>query len=128
MSDGDGGKNLFSFLDDLNSGTSEVEQWVDAGSVEQLSAIGLRRMRIGGNPVGVLRMADGTFVARELTCKHHGADLSAGEWRGTVVVCPRHGWEYDLATGQCISNPSLPLRAYATKVEGGHLWVSLKRS
>ncbi len=120
------GSDLFSFLDDLNGGSEEESRWIDAGTLDQVVAAGLRCLRIGGCPVGVLRRADGTFIARELTCKHHGADLSGGERSGNVVSCPRHGWEYDLDSGECVSHPSLPLRAYATKIEGGRLWVSSK--
>ncbi len=119
------GDDLFSFLDDLNAESSPEIEWVDAGTIDQVVAAGLRCLRVGGTPVGVLKRADGTFVAREMTCKHHGADLSAGERKGSVVVCRRHGWEYDLESGKCVSHPSLPLRAYATKVEGGRLWFQL---
>lgn len=120
----DGGDSMQSFLDDLQTVDDQAVEWVDAGTTEQVAAAGLRCLRIQGRPVGVVQAPDGNFVARELTCKHHGADLSAGPRQGTVVTCPRHGWEYDLVSGQCITDPSLPLRAYATKIEEGHLWVS----
>jgi nitrite reductase/ring-hydroxylating ferredoxin subunit len=126
MADEKQGGELFSFLDDLNASSRDEVVWIDAGTLDQVVASGLRCLRIGGNPVGVLKRADGTFIAREMTCKHHGADLSAGERNGKVVTCPRHGWEYDLDSGKCVSHPSLPLRAYATKVEDGRLFVSSK--
>jgi nitrite reductase/ring-hydroxylating ferredoxin subunit len=33
-----------------------------------------------------------------------------------VVACPWHGWEYDLATGQCLWNPRYRVRVYPVEV------------
>ena len=70
------------------------------------------------------RRADGEISALELACRHQGADLSAGQREGRIVVtCPRHAWRYDLATGACLTEPGLPLRALAVKSEAGKLYV-----
>ncbi len=76
-----------------------------------------------GRPVGLRCGADGAITAVELACRHQGGDLSVGQREGTLVTCPRHGWRYDLATGACLTEPALPLRALAVKSEGGRLYV-----
>lgn len=76
-----------------------------------------------GRPVGIRRTADGVLTALELACRHQGGDLSVGQQEGTIVTCPRHGWRYDLATGACFTEPTLPLRALAVRSEGGRLFV-----
>lgn len=75
--------------------------------------------------VGVFKNEDGTFFAIEMTCKHHGADLTEGTMDGNTVTCPRHGWQYDLNTGQCLLNDSPPLRRHALRIEGDDILVSL---
>jgi nitrite reductase/ring-hydroxylating ferredoxin subunit len=33
-------------------------------------------------------------------CSHLGGDLSSGSIRGCVLVCPSHGWRFDLRAGR----------------------------
>jgi len=92
--------------------------------VTDFDRIRYRTFPVLGRVVGVYRCDDGTFLAREARCKHQGADLGAGRLAGSRVTCPRHGWEYDLATGECTNMGSLPLRPHAFEVRDGWLWVS----
>ncbi len=83
-------------------------------------------VRIMGKPVAVFRKDDApTFFAREMGCKHQGADLSAMPIRNNIVVCDRHGWKYDVSSGLCLSHDAPPLRAHETAVENGAVFVAL---
>ena len=82
-------------------------------------------VRVVGRHVRVYMDAEGTLRAMENGCRHQGADLSGGRREGSVVVCPRHGWRYDLATGACVGGDGRPLRAYHCRVEGENVLVSL---
>ncbi len=109
------------------AGTPPEPGLVKGCTVEELRRKGLIRLRLIGKPVGILALPDGRVVARELSCKHQGADLSAGDRRGTVVTCPRHGWEYDLATGECVMpQGGASLREHPTVVSDGFVWVALQ--
>src|SRR5262249_4564937 len=51
-------------------------------------------------------------------------------WRGqrfdeseAHFVCPWHGYEYDMKTGECVGNRSLRLKSYATLKRGEDLYV-----
>ncbi len=97
-------------------------------TLKDLRAKGLIRLRLIGKPVGIIELPDGRVVARELSCKHQGADLSTGDRDGSMVTCPRHGWEYDLATGDCVVPAGgASLREHATVIaEDGMIWVGLQ--
>jgi nitrite reductase/ring-hydroxylating ferredoxin subunit len=41
----------------------------------------------------------------------------------THFVCPWHGYEYDLKTGECIGNRKLKLRKYEIVARGGDIYV-----
>ena len=82
-------------------------------------------VRIMGKPVGVFKADDDSFFAREMGCKHQGADLSTMPVKNGVITCARHGWQYELASGRCISHDSPPLRAHEVAVEGDFVFVSL---
>jgi nitrite reductase/ring-hydroxylating ferredoxin subunit len=83
-----------------------------------------------GREVGVFRV-DGQVVAYENSCAHQGGPVCTGDILGrylqvlapdkTVLreefsttelhlVCPWHGWEYRLDTGECAVNPRYRLR------------------
>ena len=76
--------------------------------------------------VGIFRGEDGGLFATELVCKHQNWDLSSARIEGTVCTCPRHGWQYDLRTGQCLNHDSAPLRRYELKCEGEDVYITLR--
>jgi nitrite reductase/ring-hydroxylating ferredoxin subunit len=41
----------------------------------------------------------------------------------THFVCPWHGYEYDLRTGECVADRSLKLKKYAVVVKGDEIYV-----
>jgi nitrite reductase/ring-hydroxylating ferredoxin subunit len=78
-----------------------------------------------GKKVGIFIDEDENVSAIEMTCKHQGADLSKGRFKGSQVTCPRHGWIYDLDSGECINHDSPKLRQHAVEVDGDDIRVFL---
>ena len=68
---------------------------------------------------------DGEFYATDNTCVHRGGPLGEGLLEGTTVVCPWHGWEFDVSSGACLTNPKAKIKVYPTRVEGDDLLVDL---
>ncbi|MDP3723167.1 MAG: Rieske (2Fe-2S) protein [Candidatus Omnitrophota bacterium] len=68
---------------------------------------------------------EGTFYAIENECKHRGGPLGEGSLEGGVVTCPWHGWEYEVASGACRTNPSVAVQAFEVKVEGDDVLIRL---
>jgi len=61
----------------------------------------------------------GTIYAAVDVCPHKGAPLSAGSFEDGVVVCPLHGWEFDVRTGACVSMPDWPgLARCGVRIDG----------
>jgi nitrite reductase (NADH) small subunit len=67
----------------------------------------------------------GKFFAIDNGCKHRGGPLGEGEIDGTTVTCPWHGWEYDFASGACLSYASLKVGCYRVKIEGDYVLVEV---
>jgi len=102
------------------------ERFAKVGRLADLDGAPFLAATLLGKRVAAFRTG-GALVALEMSCKHQGADLTAGAFDGTIVTCPRHGWRYDLATGACLSPPNgPPLRRHAVRVEGEHILVSLR--
>ena len=88
----------------------------------------LRAFRVTGVtwPVIVTRV-DGALIATPGVCPHEDVALWEGELVGTRIVCPGHGWGFDVHTGECSARPGLlELRRYKiTVVNDDEIWVDL---
>ena len=44
---------------------------------------------------------------------------------GSQVICPLHGFAFEIEDGRCVDDPGCDVRVHATRVEGGRLQVRL---
>lgn len=101
--------------------------------LEQLREGRGREVRLGPDLTCVLFRVGRRVYAVGSECLHTGAPLADGFVREGCVVCPWHGWMYDLATGRRHSTlfgdlaggiPSYPVRVDAD----GQVWVETARA
>jgi nitrite reductase (NADH) small subunit len=43
----------------------------------------------------------------------------------SLVRCPWHKWDFDIATGRCVVDARLRVRRYTARIDGEELVVSL---
>jgi nitrite reductase/ring-hydroxylating ferredoxin subunit len=72
---------------------------------------------VNGKTLAVFNV-DGTFHAINNICIHRGGPLGEGDLEGSVVTCPWHGWQYNVTTGACVTNPAAKVERYEMQVEG----------
>lgn len=101
---------------------SRPADWRPAIAASELSEDGFHPATAGEHKLIVLR-AEGQIVAYRDACPHEGFPLSKnGERQDFVLVCNKHLWEFDAATGEHISRlpkPQCNLKRYPTReVEG----------
>ena len=86
----------------------------------------LRPFRVRGVtwPV-IVTLVEGVMAAVPGVCPHEDVALWEGELDGTRIVCPGHGWGFDVRTGACTAAPGLELRRYPITVVGDEIWVAL---
>lgn len=88
---------------------------VPAGSV--------RRLEVDGRRIALFNVG-GSFYAVEDSCSHRGGPLSQGPVTGTAVMCPWHGAQFDLVTGNAMRPPaSRGITVYRVIVEGGDIQI-----
>jgi 3-phenylpropionate/trans-cinnamate dioxygenase ferredoxin component len=98
-------------------------KWIDAGPTENLRDGDAISIAAGRRMIAVVRSGDSYFAIEDI-CTHDGAELTGGAIEGTEIICPRHGARFCLRTGEALSPPAYePVRVFATKIEGGRLWV-----
>jgi 3-phenylpropionate/trans-cinnamate dioxygenase ferredoxin component len=69
----------------------------------------------------------GTYYAFDDACTHEQCSLTEmGELADTTVTCTCHGSEFDVRTGKVLAPPAtMPLKVYATRVEGDALRIEV---
>lgn len=73
------------------------------GRVSRSRVEGGALVRLDDPPFHALvSLIDGAPYAIEDACNHAGASLSDGERIGASVVCPMHGYRFDLSTGRLL--------------------------
>jgi len=101
-------------------------EYVKLARVQDFKKTRIRSYKLLARPVGIIKQKDGTFFATEVGCKHENADLTEGKMNGDVVICPWHGWKYNLVTGECLWGSTVCLRRHGLKIEGDDIYVTLR--
>ena len=84
-------------------------------------------VREGSLFVGVYNCG-GELYAIEDRCSHDDGPLCEGDWdpEEGVVVCPRHGANFDIRTGEALTLPAFePVETYPVRVADGIVKVEL---
>ena len=68
----------------------------------------MKAVNIEGKEILVINY-DGKYFAINGRCTHMGGELVKGRLEGKIVTCPRHGAQFDVTTGSCISGPKIGL-------------------
>ena len=68
---------------------------------------------------------EGEFHAIDNDCRHRMGPLGEGDLDGALVTCPWHGWQYDVTSGRCRTEPSESVGCYRVVVEGDDLLVEI---
>lgn len=84
-----------------------------------------RSVVVDGVVVAVCNV-NGVFHAVEGTCPHAGGPLGDGFVSGGNLVCPWHGWQFEVESGACTFAPEMVLERYAVSDQGETLEISPK--
>jgi nitrite reductase/ring-hydroxylating ferredoxin subunit len=79
----------------------------------------------GAVPVAVFNAGGGRFHAVSALCPHEDGPLAEGWLEADTVVCPWHGFDFDVATGACRVAEGLSIGVYRTRVHNGMVEVEL---
>jgi nitrite reductase/ring-hydroxylating ferredoxin subunit len=104
-------------------------QWEATGvAVADVPTDGLMPLTVAGHRL-IMLATDGHPVAYQDACPHEGFALSRhGERQDFVIVCNKHLWEFDTATGEHISRlpkPHCNLRRYPVREVDGCVEVDV---
>jgi nitrite reductase/ring-hydroxylating ferredoxin subunit len=79
-------------------------------------------VHVNGHDVAVFRRG-AEILAIGNDCPHQGGSLCDGWVEGDIVICPVHGWEFDMRTGACMTVPGESVPRYTATVENGTVYL-----
>jgi len=98
-------------------------EWMFACNLADLPQSGVLALEVGGEHLLLSRSGGGVKCFAN-ACAHLGLPLDAGPVRNGIITCPHHEFQYDLATGECLTAP-VALRAYEARVSGNAVEIRL---
>lgn len=98
-------------------------RWLKVLEPDELAEGEVRGLSCEGRWLCASRIAGRVGVVEDV-CPHQGAMISEGWVDDGLLVCPRHGWEFDPATGQMPSGEPGP-SAFAVETRPDGVYVAL---
>jgi nitrite reductase/ring-hydroxylating ferredoxin subunit len=83
----------------------------------------VRHLKLGKRDIALVR-ARGAFYALSNVCRHAFAPLADGFVDGFDLICPLHGWRYDVRDGST-DHPGSDVRTYPVAVRAGEVFVTV---
>lgn len=96
--------------------------WHRVGELSAFADGETQRVVCGARTLFVYRAGD-DFRVYDSHCPHQVTDIPHLALEGEVLTCPRHQWQFDITTGQCIAKGKHPLKSFEAKVEDGVLFA-----
>ncbi|MDQ0218145.1 Rieske (2Fe-2S) protein [Peribacillus cavernae] len=111
----------------------------DAAEVGEIETGKCKIFNINGRSIGVYYNGENYFAIRNV-CPHQQAELCKGKISGTtlaskpheyiygkdgeILICPWHGWEFEIKTGQSLVDPDrYKVKVYDVSIENNRIMV-----
>lgn len=102
-----------------------MSDFITAAKVSEINNGEGKVINVNGKEIAIFNV-EGEFHAIDNTCRHRGGPLGEGVLDGSIVTCPWHHWQYNVATGASPVNPQIKVDTYEVKVEGNEIKVKIE--
>ena len=104
-----------------------MSDFVAVAKVSEIEEGVVKVVRVGDAPIGVTKV-EGELFAFADVCTHDDGPLGDGDIEGFNIVCPRHGGEFDIRTGQAVQMPAVvDIPAYPVRVVDGMIQLGIPK-
>lgn len=94
-------------------------EWHVLGKLDEISQ-GVSRINVDELEIFIYREGD-NFRVFDTHCPHQVTNIPLLALSGKTLTCPKHGWKFDITSGECVEKGDRPLKEYRTRIENGEL-------
>ena len=103
-----------------------MSEFVTVARLGDVPESGLLGVEVAGRAVVLVRF-EGDLYALDGICSHAEARLAEGSLYEECLMCPVHGGEFDVRTGEAITLPAMEaLAVHEVAIEGDEIRVALR--
>ena len=99
--------------------------FVKVASLSRLPADSVMEAKVNGSSYAICNVG-GELHALEGACPHAGGPLGQGTLIDNALLCPWHGYEFDLSTGENLDNPFMRVEKLPVRVEGDDILIEVE--
>lgn len=99
--------------------------WQPAVKLQDIPERGVKAIVLDGEKI-LLSRRGSIVTCFQNSCAHLGLALDDGEVVNGIITCPYHGFQYDLASGECLTAPAVQLQPHSVRVIGNRVEVRLQ--
>jgi 3-phenylpropionate/trans-cinnamate dioxygenase ferredoxin component len=97
--------------------------WVDVGAADSVSESAPFSAEVDGVALVIVRCGRELYAVED-RCTHDGESLGGAQVENCQIICPRHGAQFCLRTGEALTPPAYEaLRTYRVREQGGRILV-----
>jgi nitrite reductase (NADH) small subunit len=95
---------------------------VRVGHVSEIPEGERKIIQVEGLSIGVFHHK-GAWIALRNSCLHRGGPVCTGALNGEILICPWHGYQYNLLDGKLLADPSAALEKYQVEVRDDQVFL-----
>ncbi len=98
---------------------------VEAAGIDELKPGQSKLIEVDDREIALFN-SNGEYFAIDSECTHVGGPLCEGEIEDGKIICPWHGAEFDLKSGQAIASPAEEdVRTYKVHIDRDSIKIEL---
>jgi nitrite reductase/ring-hydroxylating ferredoxin subunit len=101
-----------------------MAKFVKVGRADDLAEGQAMLAQVDGQRIALFHVGE-RYYALEAWCPHEGGPLADGTIEALRILCPWHGYDFHLKTGECGLDPGLRALPYPVKVQDGDLLIEM---
>jgi len=101
-----------------------VARLVKLAEANELSPDQGKLVQVEGNDIALFNV-NGTYHAMGAVCPHEDGPLHEGEVDGDTIICPWHGYDFNVKTGECPVDSELRVLTYVVKTERNDVFIEV---
>jgi nitrite reductase/ring-hydroxylating ferredoxin subunit len=99
-----------------------MSEFIKVACVGDIAAGTGKTVNLEGTPVALFNV-NGRYFAINNSCPHEDGPLGEGTLCGSIVTCPIHAYEFDVISGECLTEAAYRVEQFEVRVDGNDILV-----